>query len=127
VIDKDGYGRFPMLSREDLERYCYLDDEDRRLIAGRRRADTRLGFAVQVVTVRNLGMFLADPLDVPVELVEYLAEQLGIDDPSCVTRYTEREKTKLEHVSRRCRPSWWRGSLIGRGRPATARRRSSSA
>jgi hypothetical protein len=98
VIGVGGYGRFGALSREDLERYCYLDDEDRRLIAVRRRADTRLGFAVQVVTVRNLGMFLADPLDVPVELVEYLAEQLGIDDPSCVKRYTEREKTKLEHA-----------------------------
>ncbi len=98
MIDKDGYGRFPVLSRSDLERYCHLDDEDRRLIAARRRSDTRLGFAVQVVTVRNLGMFLADPLDVPPELVEYLAEQLGIDDPSCVKRYTEREKTKLEHA-----------------------------
>ena len=27
-------------------------------------------------------MFLADPLDVPVELVDYLAEQLGIEDPA---------------------------------------------
>ncbi len=43
-------------------------------------------------------MFLADPLDVPPELVEYLAEQLGIEDSSCVKRYTEREKTKLEHA-----------------------------
>jgi hypothetical protein len=30
-----GYGRFGALSREDLERFCYLDDEDRRLIAVR--------------------------------------------------------------------------------------------
>jgi len=81
-----------------LERFCYLDDEDHRLIAVRRRSDTRLGFALQLVTVRNLGMFLADPLDVPVELVEYMAEQLGIDDPSCVKRYTERDKTRLEHA-----------------------------
>ena len=81
-----------------MERFCYLDDEDRRLIAVRRRSDTQLGFALQLVTVRNLGMFLADPLDVPVELVEYVAEQLGIDDPSCVKRYTERDKTRLEHA-----------------------------
>lgn len=39
-------------------------------------------------------MFLADPLDVPVEPVEYLAERLGIEDPSCVKRYT----TRLEHA-----------------------------
>jgi hypothetical protein len=98
VTDEGGYGRFGALSRQELERYCYLDDEDRRLIAARRRDYNRLGFAVQVVTVRHLGMFLADPLDVPPALIEYLAEQLEIADPSGVKRYTDREKTKLEHA-----------------------------
>src|SRR5260370_16502976 len=42
-------------------------------------------------------MFLADPVDVPAELVQYLAEQLGIDDPSCVKQYTERRMTRFEH------------------------------
>ena len=72
-----GYGRFGSLSRVELERFFHLDDEDRRLIGARRRDHNRLGFALQVVTVRNLGMFLADPLDVPPDLVGYLAEQLG--------------------------------------------------
>ncbi|MEE3067426.1 MAG: Tn3 family transposase [Actinomycetota bacterium] len=99
MTDEGGYGRFGALSRQELERYCYLDDEDRRLIAARRRDYNRLGFAVQVVTVRHLGMFLADPLDVPPALmIEYLAEQLEISDPSMVKRYTDREKTKLEHA-----------------------------
>jgi TnpA family transposase len=94
----EGYGRFGSLSRVELERFFHLDDEDRRLIAKRRGDHSGLGFALQVVTVRHLGMFLAHPLDVPAELVDYLAEQLGIDDPSCVKQYTEREKTKLEHA-----------------------------
>lgn len=93
-----GYGRFGSLSRVELERFFHLDDEDRRLIGKRRGDHSRLGFALQVVTVRHLGMFLADPLDVPAELVDYLAEQLGIADPSCVKQYTEREKTKLDHA-----------------------------
>jgi Domain of unknown function (DUF4158) len=93
-----GYGRFGALSRVELERFSHLDDEDRRLIALRRRDYSRLGFALQVVTVRHLGMLLADPLDVPNEPVDYLAEQLGIEDPSCIKRYAEREKTKLEHA-----------------------------
>ncbi len=42
--------------------------------------------------------FLADPLDVPWPVVEYLAEQLGIGDPSCVKRYVERPKTAYEHA-----------------------------
>jgi len=94
----EGYGRFGLLSRVELERFFHLDDEDRRLIAKRRGDHSRLGFALQVVTVRHLGMFLADPLDVPVELVDYLVEQLGVGDPSCVKQYVEREKTKLEHA-----------------------------
>jgi hypothetical protein len=41
---------------------------------------------------------VTDPLDVPVEVVDYLAEQLGIEDPSCVKRYTERRETRFEHA-----------------------------
>lgn len=85
------------MSRQELERYCYLDDEDRRLIAARRRDYNRLGFALQVVTVRHLGMFLPDPLGVPSQLVEYLAEQLDIADPWCVKRYLDRRETRFEH------------------------------
>lgn len=93
-----GYGRFGVLSRAELDRFFYLDDEDRKLIAPRRRDYNWLGFGLQLVTVRYLGMFLSDPLDMPHELVEYLAEQLDIADPGCVKQYTEREKTKLEHA-----------------------------
>ncbi|MCH6470205.1 Tn3 family transposase [Sinomonas terrae] len=97
MTDEGGYGRFGTLSRQELERYCYLDDEDRRLIAARRRDYNRLGFALQVVTVRHLGMFLPDPLGVPSQLVEYLAEQLDIADPWCVKRYLDRRETRFEH------------------------------
>jgi hypothetical protein len=37
-------------------------------------------------------------LDVPVELVEYLAVQLGVADPWCVKQYTERRETRFEHA-----------------------------
>ena len=94
----EGYGRFGSYSRVEMERFFHLDDEDRRLVAMRRRDYNRLGFAVQMVTVRHLGMFLPDPLDVPLELVEYLAEQLGIDDPSCVKSYLDRRMTRFEHA-----------------------------
>lgn len=57
----------------------------------------KLGYALQLVTVRWVGSFLEDPLDVPVVVLDIVAEQLGIADPSTVERYTERAKTKLDH------------------------------
>jgi TnpA family transposase len=93
------YGRFEgELSSAELERFFFLDDEDRRLVERRRSDHTRLGFAVQLGTARFLGTFLADPLEVPWGTVVYLAGQLGVADPSVVKRYTERSKTPLEHT-----------------------------
>jgi hypothetical protein len=37
-------------------------------------------------------------LDVPSVVVDYLADQLGVADASCVTRYGERNQTRLEHA-----------------------------
>ncbi len=47
--------------------------------------------------MRYVGLFLEDPLDVPWPVVEYLAGQLEIGDPSCVKAYVERAKTAYEH------------------------------
>lgn len=85
-------------SRTELERFFFLDDADRALIEPKRRAHNRLGFAVQMTTVRFLGVFLDDPADVPAEVVDYLAEQLGIEDASALKAYGERENTRLDHV-----------------------------
>lgn len=87
-----------MPSRTELERAFFLDDADKALVAKRRGDHSRLGFAVQLTTVRFLGTFLPDPLGVPTEVIGYLAEQLGIADPSCVKRYTERRSTRFEHA-----------------------------
>jgi hypothetical protein len=47
--------------------------------------------------VRFLGTFLADPIDAPSVVVEYLAGQLDIEDASCVKGYLKRDQTRLEH------------------------------
>ena len=84
-------------ARADLDRMFYLDDADLRLTAKRRGDHMRMGFAQQLVTARYLGTFLTDPLDVPPLVTGHLAKQLGIDEPSCVARYTERRNTPIEH------------------------------
>jgi hypothetical protein len=57
---------------------------DAKALAGKCRPATKLGWAVQWGTVRMLGTFLSeDPLDVPGGVLEFVAEQLGVDPGTC--------------------------------------------
>jgi Domain of unknown function (DUF4158) len=94
------YGRFAgEPSRVELERFFFLDDAARGLVEERRRESHRLGFAVQLTTVRFLGTFLAEPTDVPSNAVAYLAAQLGIRDVACLADYAARPTTAWEHAA----------------------------
>jgi len=84
--------------RSEIERFFYLDDAARDLIGLRRGAHNRLGFALQLGTVRFLGTFLSDPLAVPAGILDYVAAQLDVADPSVVTRYVQRLPTVYEHA-----------------------------
>jgi TnpA family transposase len=81
-----------------LPRYFYLDDDDREQVAVRRGEHNRLGFALQLTTVRFLGTFLNDPIDVPSGIVTYLARQLEIVDVGCLAEYSQRPTTQWEHA-----------------------------
>nr|WP_260611319.1 DUF4158 domain-containing protein [Streptomyces sp. WAC04770] len=57
----EAYGKFAEEpTRPELERFFFLDDVDRDLIARRRSAHHQLGFALQMCTVRYIGRFLPD-------------------------------------------------------------------
>ncbi|SEG81635.1 protein of unknown function [Thermomonospora echinospora] len=81
----------------ELEQFFRLDAKARAVVEGKRRPATKLGWAVQWGTVRMLGTFLADtPLKVPAEVVEFAAEQVGVDS-ACAPDYLARPKTAHEH------------------------------
>jgi hypothetical protein len=91
-----------------LERYFFLDDTDRESVQAKRRAHNRLGYAVQLTSVRYLGRFLSDPRQVPAEVAAYLAEQLEIAEPSCLKEYGERDGTARTHAGEiQEAGGWW--------------------
>ena len=97
------FGRFPLeVGQVTWERFCWFSDSDLGLIRNRRGDHNRVGFALQLATVRLVGRFLTDPLDVPWPFVVFVADQLGISDASIVKRYGERRQTQDEHTGTIC-------------------------
>ncbi|MCF6768577.1 Tn3 family transposase, partial [Thiotrichales bacterium 19S11-10] len=94
----NSYAAFPeSLEDEHLAKYCYLDDTDKRLISDCRRDYNKLGYALQLVTVRLIGRFLPNPVEVPDAIRSFVTIQLHISAPVDLSKYLERKATRLKH------------------------------
>ena len=81
---------------EQLNGYFYLNDFDLTLVEQKRDATTRLGFALQLCMVRFLGTFLNNPLDVPANVLEFIASQLDESVPTGLGTY-QLSRTRWDH------------------------------
>ncbi|EQD74375.1 transposase [mine drainage metagenome] len=68
----------------DLARYFHLDDDDHQNISEKRGEHNRLGFVLQLTTVRYLGSFLDVISQAPANVLTCLSRQLGLPDASCL-------------------------------------------
>ena len=89
ATQRERYGCYPKsLTTDELARYFHLDDDDREWIATKRRDSNRLGYALQLTTVRFLSTFLEDPTAVPDAVLHTLSTQLDIADlADCIVTY----------------------------------------
>jgi len=97
---KASYGRFAAEpSEEQLARFFHLDNEDKRLVLRRRGLHNRLGFALQLGTVRFLGTFLTEPTDVPEGVAAYAAARRACGPlAGSLAGYSRRQPTHNEHA-----------------------------
>jgi Domain of unknown function (DUF4158) len=78
-----------------LSRFFHLNDDDLAQIRICRGEHNRLGFALQLSTVRYLGTFLDDPVSVPFEVLQTLAYQLGISSLDALPAYGTGKQARL--------------------------------
>ena len=102
-VQRENYGQYShMPSSQDLSRYFHLDDTDHQLIATKRSAHNRLGFAVQLCTLRYLGTFIPDLLQVPNTVITLLADQLLLSPMINLMAYSKSDQrwahaTEIRH------------------------------
>ena len=94
------YGQFSGKPNEvQLARYFHLDETDLSFVSNRRGDQNRLGFALQLTSVRFLGTFISDFTKVPVNVQIFVAQQLSINEVSVLTDYAQRNTTKRDHTA----------------------------
>jgi TnpA family transposase len=87
---RETYGRYAdPPSIDELARFFHLSEDDQALVRSRRGDHNRLGFALQLTTVRFLGTFLEDSVEVPSEVVQTLSRQLGITNCDGIGEYRQ--------------------------------------
>jgi TnpA family transposase len=96
--ERERLRRFPTeVPSEDLVDYFTLSDRDQVQVRRQRGSANRLGFALQLCTLRYLG-FVPDPLcPVPTAVIAHLAQQLRTT-PESFAAYGDRPHTRTDHL-----------------------------
>ena len=88
------------LDLEELSKYFLLSSSDRAEIQECRGAVNKLGFSIQLCSLRWFGYLLPDLRNVPATIVERVMQQLEIIGPVDLSEYPQSEKTRTGHQER---------------------------
>ena len=102
AVGAGDYGRFSReLSDDELAGCFFFTDDDRARIAVRRSEINRLGFALQLGTVRYLGRFLENPVEVPASVLGWTARELAVPLSLSLVEYGQ-GRTRFDHQAEIC-------------------------
>jgi hypothetical protein len=88
----------PPTERDEIHRRYVLTPDDLALARQRRRSYNRLGFAVQLALIYDLGRLLRPGERLPGALIDVVAEQVGTE-PAVFGLYAKRDETRREHAT----------------------------
>jgi TnpA family transposase len=99
VAERDRLSNYPTdVSDWDLGRFFTLTANDLAVVEQQRGSGNRLGFALQLCTLRYLGFIPDDLMTPPTLIVRLLAHQLGLS-AEAINDYGQREQTRTDHLA----------------------------
>lgn len=87
----------PNIDDWEIAKHYTFSEKDKEVINRRRRDYNRLGFGVQLGMLRNPGWALTSFDDIPEPVLEYIAEQIGVNANE-IFQYSDRVSTRIEHL-----------------------------
>lgn len=97
---KENYGKFPKeIDEYDLAKYFLLDERDLEFIEKKRGLQNRFGFALQITSIRFLGMSFNDLEKMPYNAKRFVANQIDVNNIKILGDYGKRDVTKREHLA----------------------------
>jgi len=98
--ERERLNRFPTeVQYQDLVTFFTLSETDKAQIPVYSAIHNRLGFALQICTLRFMGFVPDDFQSIPPAVVEYVARQLDTI-PDDLAEYGTRDQTRTEHLQK---------------------------
>ncbi len=98
--ERERFNSFPSeILFDDVVTFFTLTEQDQNLVRIRRGDHNRIGFALQLGTLRYLGFCPDDLSSTPLNVIDYLSQQLGyVDSANLLRAYGSREHTRTDHL-----------------------------